>query len=333
MAALAGAVTLGSLVACSPGGSSSSGSTTSSTPSTTRRRSATTAPSSAPPSTAPRTLRATVVGPALPQRISRAVAVADGAAVRVLGGRTAAKVSTADIVEWSPGRSAAVVGRLDRRVHDAAGVRLGAAALLFGGGDGGSVAGVQRVGTTGGTTTVGQLPQARSDVSAAVVDGTAYVVGGFDDKTGTNDVLATRDGHTFTRVTTLPAQVRYGALVAVDRRLLVLGGEDANGSTDAVLEIDPAAGTVRRIGTLAQPLSHAAAFVLGGEVYVAGGETGTTRHADIWRYDRRTNRAVPAGTLPDARSDAAVAVVGSTAYLVGGEAPTAVDSVVAVTAS
>ncbi|MCU1455616.1 MAG: Kelch repeat type 1-containing protein [Acidimicrobiales bacterium] len=334
-AALAAAVTGASAIAsCSADHAGSNAPPASTRPASAQAAGASTTggPAATTTTAPPAVLRAAIVGPALPQNLSRAVAVADGGGVLVLGGRTAAKVSTDEVVRWSPGGSAAVTGRLAHRVHDAAGVLLGGRALLFGGGDRGSVADVQEVTTAGAGSQLGRLPEARSDVSAAVLGDTAYVIGGFDDTNGTPRVLATKDGHTFTTVATLPREVRYGAVVALGGRLLLFGGEDQQGPTSAVLAIDPAAGTVQQVAALPQPLSHAVAFVLNGVAYVAGGETGTTRHAEIWRFDPTTSTLVAGGSLPDARSDAAVAVAGPTAYLVGGETPNAVTSVVAVSA-
>lgn len=296
----------------------------------------TTTPSTTTPSTtAPRARRVSVsiADQRLPQPISRAVAVADGDHVRLLGGRTTAHTSTDQIVDWSPDTPAAVTGHLARRVHDAAGVTVDGNTLLFGGGDGGSVANVQEVGPTGSGKIVGTLGTPRSDVSAVAIGGTGFVIGGFDDKGGVPDVLTTSDGRSFATIGRLPSQIRYGAAAASQGRVLVFGGEDEHGSTDAVLSIDPATGTTSRVATIPVRLSHAVAFVLRDEVYVAGGQTDGARVSTIWHYDQGTQTLAEVGRLPDARSDAAAAVVGDTAYLVGGEAPDAVDSVVAVSVS
>lgn len=283
-------------------------------------------------SSPPAHVTASVVGPPLTQPLSRTVAVPRRRSVLVLGGRTAAKVSTSELVTWTPGRTAKVTGSLARRVHDSSAAVVGDHTLVLGGGDGGSVADVQDVDAAGQAVGVGRLPTARSDLSAVTVGGSAYVLGGFDDRAGVVEVLATTDGRSFRRVGALPGEVRYGAVVAVRGQVLVFGGEDERGPTDAVLAFDPRAGTVRRMATLPVALSHASAFLLGGQVYVAGGRTGDRRHAEIWRYDAGPKAFSQVGVLPEARSDAAVAVVGATAYLLGGETPATVDSVVAVTA-
>ena len=311
------------------------GSTTSALPSATATTSASSPPvtgASVPTTTAPApiSLRVVVVGPLLPQPISREVAVALGDHLEILGGRTAAKTSTDEVVRWTPGSTSTVEGHLARRVHDASGVVLGSQAFVFGGGDLGSVADVQSV--NGGTgARVGAMPTGRSDLSAVAMGGTAYMIGGFDDVNGVLDVLATTDGRTFRTVAHLSGTVRYGAAVAVGSKALVFGGESGGRSSDAVLELDPAHGTIAQVATLPVRLSHATAFVLGGQTYVAGGETDGARVSAIYRYDPATRSFSVAGQLPDTRSDASAAVLGNTAYVVGGETPGTVASVIAIT--
>lgn len=248
----------------------------------------------------------------------------------LLGGRTTAKVSTADVVTWKPQGSVAVTGSLARRVHDSSVAVVDGHTLVFGGGDGGSVAEVQEVDAADHGTEVGQLPIGRSDLSAVTVDGRAYVLGGFDDRAGVVAILATTDGQTLERVADLPGEIRYGAAVGLGHEVLMFGGEDQGGPSDAVLALDPKDGTVKAVATLPVKLSHASAFVLGGQAYVAGGRTGDTRHTEIWRYDPGPATFTQVGDLPGPRSDAAVAVVGDIAYFLGGETPATVDTVVAV---
>jgi hypothetical protein len=334
----AGVLALG---ACSSGGGSTAGPAKTATTSTSSTKTgspkgAAPADTSSPPSSTPTSkaagpVTAKIVGPTLPQPISRAVAVASADGVELIGGRTTAKVSTNQLVQWAPGGTATISGHLARRVHDSSVTLLGGHAFVFGGGDGGSVANVQEV-NGASATMAGKLPTGRSDLSAATIGDTAYVIGGFSDTAGQPDVLATTDGRQFTKVATLPRTVRYGAVVTVGSKILVFGGEDGDRSSDAVLAIDPAKATAEQVATLPVRLSHASAFVLNGHVYLAGGETDGVRHRDIYAFDVATGRSQVVGQLPAARSDAAVAVVGSTAYLLGGETPNAVDTVVAVTA-
>ena len=210
--------------------------------------------------------------------------------------------------------------------------------FVFGGGAATTVAAVQEY-SGGASHVVGALPQPRSDSSATVIGGTAYVVGGFDGQRMTRDVLATTDGVHFHAVAKLLVGVRYPAVVADGADLLVVGGALAttegtvNGaqSTD-IQQVDPRTGQVKVIGHVSHPLAHAFGLTVDGVPCFAGGRVSGTAVRGIWALPQLRML----GRLPQAVSDAAAAVVGATTYVVGGEAagPGApVSSVVAVTLS
>ena len=121
-------------------------------------------------------------------------------------------------------------------------------------------------------------------------------------------------------------------LVAVDKMLYLIGGEENGAPVAKILRIDPVDGSIAQIGTLPAPLSNATAFVLEGGVFVAGGRLGANATDQILRIDLVTGAATPIGTLPEPVANASVAVVGDAAYLFGGEAATAKASVVAIRA-
>ena len=87
-------------------------------------------------------------------------------------------------------------GSLTDVVHDGAGAQLGATSFVFGGGSPTTFATVQSLGPSAGTGRVaGQLPQPRSDVAAATVGRTVYLVGGYDGTNYEPSVLATEGRH------------------------------------------------------------------------------------------------------------------------------------------
>ena len=188
---------------------------------------------------------------------------------------------------------------------------------------------------------MGELPRPRSDLAAAAVGGTSYVVGGFDGSSMTPDVLATADGARFTVAGRLAAGVRYAAVAALGDALWVIGGQlgtaessSVGGQTDAVQRVELRTGKTSIVGHLPVPLGHASAFVLANRLFVAGGVSGTTHQNQIFEVDPTTGAVTTAGSLPGARSDAGTVVIGPTAYMVGGEAtsPTSpLDTVVAIT--
>jgi N-acetylneuraminic acid mutarotase len=262
----------------------------------------------------------------LPVGVSREVVAVVGSDVVVLGGLAPGDTTTART--WRIDTRTAQVRRgasLARAVHDASGAVLGSRAFVFGGGAAATVADVQQW-STAGSGVSGSLPGPRSDSAAVVVNGTAYVVGGFSGSGMTKDVVATTDGRTFRVVGRLRVGVRYPAVAAVAGQVYVVGGAlattegtAAGAQTAAVQRFDPRSGKVTVVATLPAPLAHAMAFGIGDALYVAGGRRGATAVRAIDEIDLRTGRTTVVGRLPQAVSDAGVAVVGDGVWLVGGE--------------
>lgn len=263
----------------------------------------------------------------LPGAVSRAVVLDQAGRILVLGGLETGDTSSGTVMELYPLSGTTVVaGSLAQPVHDAAGAMLEGRALVFGGGSYTSVATVQAW-TSAGATVVGSLPTSRSDLAAAVVGRTAYILGGFDGSHLQGAILATGDGTHFRVVGALAVPVRYPA-VAVDRsgRIWVAGGElgaseseDVAGATNDIQRFDPATGASSVVGHLPEALAHGAGLFLNDQVLVAGGRTSNGPSAKIWSIDPESAAVSLAGVLPGPRSDAGSIVVDGSAYLVGGE--------------
>lgn len=230
-----------------------------------------------------------------------------------------------------------MIGNLSQAVHDAAGAPVGASAVVFGGGGAHTVDSVQTFDGSSARVTA-HLPRPRSDLSAASVGNTDYVVGGFDGSALTPDILATTDGIHFRTLGRLIQGVRYAAVAAVGQDLWVLGGQTgtAEGATgtevDLIQRFDTKTGSATVVGHLPQRLAHAMAFALGGHLYLAGGRTATSP-LDAMLAVSPDGTVTPAGRLPGPRADAGVATIGKSAWLLGGETtgPTgALSSVVMV---
>ena len=243
----------------------------------------------------------------------------------VLGGLAPGDSTTGRV--WSldvAARTARTSGSLATPVHDACGAVLGGHAFVFGGGSSTTVSAVQERGS-GSSRVVAHLPEARSDSSSAVLNGTAYVVGGFDGHRMVTDVLATTDGLHFRVLAHLRQGVRYAAVAAAGHWLFVVGGAlattegTASGAqSDLIQRVDVQTGRVAIAGHLPRPIAHATAVTLDGNVLVIGGRHGTTATRDITLVSPTGSTRV-VGALPRALSDAAVTVVSHTAYVIGGE--------------
>ena len=274
---------------------------------------------------------------ALPRPSARAVLVAVGDHLLLLGGLDGAKRTTAEILRIDPAAAAVTAAdALSVPVHDAAGGVVAGAPTVFGGGNATETAVVQRVGTDGKVSVIGQLPVPRSDLAAATIGARTFLVGGFDGAHLRAATIATTDGRTFQVLGDLTLPVRYAAVAALGTNVYVIGGTttgDASGAVRTVQALDTATGVVRPIGTLPEPLTGAVAATIAGRVYVIGGILGGRRSAEVWRLHvdpapAATVTLDPVATLPAPIANAAVAVLHGTAYLVGGESPAPVRSII-----
>lgn len=265
-------------------------------------------------------------------------AVVDGKIV-VIGGLDANKSSTNVVWRFDPTTGTTTdLGRIPKSQHDAAVAAVGTSVFAFGGTEGASQFDrvlVLKPGAANAVDTGAKLPTARSNaVGVTVDDGTrALIIGGFDGKNPTNDVLATTDGTTFAAAATLTEPVRYPAVAAVGATVWVFGGIWNDQSTASIQKIDLATGTASVVGTLPAPLSHASAFVIDGSIFIAGGRNANGRTAEISRFDPVALTTTPVAKLPQAITDAPTAVVGGTAYMLGGSTPGASNTIVAISAA
>jgi hypothetical protein len=260
----------------------------------------------------------------LPAAVSRPVVLPSRTGFVVLGGLATGDTSTSRVVQVDPASGdSRVAGALAVAVHDSAGAVIGGRFFVFGGGSASSVPVVQAW-TAGSATAMASLPDARSDLSAATLARTTYLVGGYDGSAMTPAVLATTDGLTFRQVARLAIPVRYAAVAGIGTTLWVVGGvtstsEGGTTETDAVQKVDLVSGLVTVTGRLPEPMGHATALTLDGQIFVLGGRSGTVPSATILRLDPASGALTPAGDLPQAVSDAGSVAVGGVGYLVGGE--------------
>ncbi len=251
-----------------------------------------------------------------------AAAAVGGERALLLGGLTAAGASRADVRILTPRRDRRH-GALPAAVHDAAAVRIGSFVYLFGGGTSASAQSdaIVRVPLgTGAATTIGRLPAPSSDQSAAVIGGTAYVVGGYTGSRRLSTIVSWKPGSNARVVARLPFALRYAAVTAVGRTLVIAGGSLEHGkASSAVLAYTPG-GAVRLIGHLPAPTTHAAAAALGGVAFVIGGRgarPGSVVDA-IVAVDPRRRSIRRAGTLAFARSDLVAVSFDDRILLAGG---------------
>ena len=183
---------------------------------------------------------------------------------------------------------------------------------------------------SGSVTNAGTLPRPASDVAVAELNGTAYVVGGFDGTNSLDTIVAWAPGARARVVAHLPVALRYAAVASAHGALLVIGGSTPNGSSDTIYRFDPGAGTLRQIGRMPHPITHAGAAAIGPTVYVVGGRGDSldARSAAVWAIDPLTGRVRPAGRLPQPMSDAGVVSLGTAIVVAGGRTTAGAESAI-----
>lgn len=160
-------------------------------------------------------------------------------------------------------------------------------------------------------------------VAALVVIGLGVTFGSSSDGPGDSGTTSGRPGSSAPArlraaqtANRLPTALHGEAVAPTSTGLLVVGGEDAGGSTDTVYRFDPVNGRTASEGSLVQPLHDAAAATLGDQTLVFGG--GNTSTLDQVQALAPGGPAKPVGRLPAALSDLSAVQVGGAAYLLGG---------------
>jgi N-acetylneuraminic acid mutarotase len=165
------------------------------------------------------------------------------------------------------------------------------------------------------------MPRPRSELGAATIGGTIYVIGGFGGPamldcfhaaTGTWDVGAD-----------LPEGVHHPGVTALDGRVYVAGGYTDTGATDAVWAYDPATDTWEARAPLPTSRGALGLAVVGGRIYAVGGareQLGGPVTGAVEVYDPATDTWEERAPLPTPREHLAVASGESLVYAVGGRA-------------
>ena len=298
----------------------------------------TNAPTSSTTTTSPTTKQVVIASPfQLPRGSARAVLVADGDHLLLLGGFNGAKQTIAEILRIDPTtKTVRSAGSLNAAVHDAAGALVAGRPMVFGGGNSTETAGVQVVGADAKVSTVGKLPIPRSDLATATIGGRTFILGGYDGSKVRATTIATNDGVKFQILGDLPTPVRYPAVAAIGTKVYAIGGTttgNAAGAVRAVQVLDTTTGTVSAIGEIPAPLTDAVAATVRGHIYVFGGMLSGQPSNQVWRLDLSPDGAgpialTPVATLPTPVTDAAIAVLGDTAYLVGGQNGAVLTSII-----
>lgn len=162
-----------------------------------------------------------------------------------------------------------------------------------------------------------RLPLALDHPSAASLDGRVYIAGGHS--YGEDSARFFRlDGDRWTALASLHYARGGHALIAVQGRLIAIGGNTARGNVGPVESFDPTSGDWTVITSLPQPRNHLMGFSLGSSVCVAGGRSPTTARVDC--FDLAQGTWFPLPDLPQASTGGGAATFqGGDVVVAGGQ--------------
>lgn len=248
-----------------------------------------------------------------------AAAAAIGSADAVIGGLDAAGSSTASVyLVHGPG-AVSSAPPLPGAVHDAAATAVDGRLLLFGGGP--SEGSDQIIAALPEhPRLIGHLPLALSDLGAVTIGHSALVAGGWDGSSTNARVFDVSAAGHVAVLGRIPVGVRYPAVGALGRRLVVAGGELSDGTPTArVWAFDPATGRVSSLPDLPAPIDHGAGVTLGGWFYEIGGLRRGVLSDEVLALGPGARHWVLAGRLPSAVTKPAAAPLAGGIAVYGGQ--------------
>jgi N-acetylneuraminic acid mutarotase len=180
--------------------------------------------------------------------------------------------------------------------------------------------------------TLPPAPTKRTEVTAAVLGGLIYVLGGFAEPSlSTLSTLTITDRvevydpvrHEWATRAPLPVGLHHAAAGVVGNRLYVIGGYrrwflSVWHPVASVYMYDPDKDTWTERTPMPTPRGALAVAEWGGKLYAIGGYDGTTNRAEVEVYDPATDSWTVQAPLPTPRDHLAVATVGGKIYAIGG---------------
>jgi N-acetylneuraminic acid mutarotase len=168
---------------------------------------------------------------------------------------------------------------------------------------------------------------ARTEVAAARIGRSIYVVGGFERSSNATTAAVERyDIRTnrWSRVRPMPLAVNHPTAVTYRGDLYVHGGYEGTSGltapTGALLRYDPEQRRWRRLPSSPTPRAAHAVAVIGGRLYAAGGanDSGSLRSLEIYDFERRRWSSGPSFPFGPARNHTTGLASGGRFYVIAG---------------
>ncbi|HLE35026.1 MAG TPA: kelch repeat-containing protein [Nitrososphaerales archaeon] len=169
-------------------------------------------------------------------------------------------------------------------------------------------------------TKLGPMPTERTEVTAATIGSSIYVVGGFDSKGDTVDKVEVYDARsdTWSTAKELPIPLHHTAAASYQGKLYVVGGYlEGWIPSNALLIYDPLANEWRRAKDMPTPRGALTAQFIDGTLYAVGGWNGLLLGTNE-AYDPSIDTWEIMTPMPTAREHLASGVIDGKLYVIGG---------------
>ncbi len=169
-------------------------------------------------------------------------------------------------------------------------------------------------------TKLDPMPTERTEVTAATVGSSIYVVGGFDSKGDTVDKVEVYDArsNTWSTAKEMPIRLHHAAAASYQGKLYVVGGYlEGWIPSNALLIYDPLANEWRRANDMPTPRGALTAQFIDGILYAVGGWNGLLLRTNE-AYDPSIDTWEMMTPMPTAREHLASGVVDGKLYVIGG---------------
>ena len=190
----------------------------------------------------------------------------------------------------------------------------------------------QDVPLPGSWTTLAPAPTKRTEVTAAVLGGKIYVLGGFAEPSlGTLSSMTITDRvevydpatNEWTTRAPLPVGLHHAAAVVAENRLYVIGGYRQAflalwHPVATVHMYDPDKNAWTERSPMPTPRGALAVAESGGKFYAIGGYDGATNRAEVEVYDPANDAWTVRSPLPTPRDHLAATTAGGKIYAIGG---------------
>lgn len=174
------------------------------------------------------------------------------------------------------------------------------------------------------------MPTPRTEVTAANIADTVYVIGGFDTEGEPTDIVEIYNTTTNTwntQIESLPIPLHHAAAASHQDKIYVIGGYSHDWTTnDRLFIYDPEANGWMEGASMPTPRGSPAANFVNGTLYVIGGDN--ENPIDITEaYDPINDEWVTKTPMPTSRHHAASAVVDDKIYVIGGRISGSLDNI------